>query len=137
AGTVAILISGIEDASVLTERLGGERWLQVLREHNAIFREQVARHDGYEVKSQGDGFMLAFPDPCEALECAIDVQRAFAERDRGGDGVMRGGAAAGGEAPPDLKVRMGLHTGEVISEDGDYFGKKGNLAAPSDPARPR
>ena len=54
----------------------------VLREHNAIFREQLSRHDGYEVKSQGDGFMLAFPDPCEALECAIDVQRAFAERER-------------------------------------------------------
>ena len=57
-------------------------WLRVLREHNAIFREQISRHEGYEVKSQGDGFMLAFPDPCEALECAIEVQRAFAERER-------------------------------------------------------
>ena len=62
-GTVAILFSDIEDSTILTERLGDERWLQVLREHNSIFREQIARHDGYEVKSQGDGFMLAFPDP--------------------------------------------------------------------------
>jgi class 3 adenylate cyclase len=129
-GTVAILFSDIEDSTVLTERLGDERWLQVLREHNAIFREQVARHGGYEVKSQGDGFMLAFPDPCEALECAIEVQRAFAERERDGSGVMRGGAAAEGEAPPvSFRVRMGLHTGEVISEDGDYFGKNVVLAA--------
>jgi class 3 adenylate cyclase len=60
--------------------------------------------------------MLAFPDPCEALECAIDVQRAFAERER------EGSAEA-------LRVRMGLHTGEVISEDGDYFGKNVILAA--------
>ena len=115
-GTVAILFSDIEDSTVLTERLGDERWLQLLREHNTIFREQVSRHDGYEVKSQGDGFMLAFPDPCEALTCAIDVQRAFAERDRD-------------DAAEPLRVRMGLHTGEVISEEGDYFGKNVILAA--------
>ncbi len=115
-GTVAILFSDIEDSTVLTERLGDERWLQLLREHNAIFREQVSRHDGYEVKSQGDGFMLAFPDPCEALECAIDVQRAFAEREAD-------------ESSEPLRVRMGLHTGEVISEEGDYFGKNVILAA--------
>jgi eukaryotic-like serine/threonine-protein kinase len=115
-GTVAILFSDIEDSTVLTERLGDEGWLQLLREHNAIFRELLSRHDGYEVKSQGDGFMLAFPDPCEALECAIDVQRAFAERERDGSGEP-------------LRVRMGLHTGEVISEEGDFFGKNVILAA--------
>ena len=37
------------------------------------------------MKSQGDGFMLAFPEPCRALECAIAVQRAFAERDGGSE----------------------------------------------------
>jgi class 3 adenylate cyclase len=126
-GTVAILFSDIEDSTILTERLGDERWLQVLREHNAIFREQIGRHEGYEVKSQGDGFMLAFPDPCEALECAIDVQRAFAERERDGSGDMRGGSEE--EPPVLLRVRMGLHTGEVISEEGDYFGKNVILAA--------
>jgi eukaryotic-like serine/threonine-protein kinase len=115
-GTVAILFSDIEDSTVLTERLGDERWLQLLREHNAIFREQISRHDGYEVKSQGDGFMLAFPDPCEALECAIDVQRAFAERERD-------------DTSEPLRVRMGLHAGDVISEEGDYFGKNVILAA--------
>jgi class 3 adenylate cyclase len=116
-GTVAILFSDIEDSTVLTERLGDERWLQLLREHNTIFREQLDRHDGYEVKSQGDGFMLAFPDPCEALDCAIEVQRAFAERERDDS------------AAETLRIRMGLHTGEVISEEGDYFGKNVILAA--------
>jgi class 3 adenylate cyclase len=120
-GTVAILFSDIEDSTVLTERLGDEQWLEVLREHNSIFRNQIARHEGYEVKSQGDGFMLAFPDPCEALDCAIEVQRAFAERER----EMRGSPA--GEVV--LRVRMGLHIGEVISEEGDYFGKNVILAA--------
>ena len=115
-GTVAILFSDIEDSTVLTERLGDQRWLEVLREHNAIFREQVSQHSGFEVKSQGDGFMLAFPDPCDALHCAAGVQRAFSARDRGGDGEM-------------LRVRMGLHTGEVIAEEGDFFGKNVILAA--------
>jgi class 3 adenylate cyclase len=115
-GTVAILFSDIEDSTILTERLGDERWLEVLREHNRVFREQVARHGGYEVKSQGDGFMLAFPDPCEALECAVSVQRAFAERELS-------------DASETLRVRIGLHTGEVIAEEGDFFGKNVILAA--------
>jgi class 3 adenylate cyclase len=115
-GTVAILFSDIEDSTMITERLGDERWLEVLREHNTIFREQIGRHDGFEVKSQGDGFMLAFPDPCEALGCAIDVQRAFAEREQE-------------EGRETLRVRMGLHTGEVIAEEGDFFGKNVILAA--------
>jgi class 3 adenylate cyclase len=116
-GTVAILFSDIEDSTLITERLGDQRWLEVLRAHNAVFRDEVARHGGYEVKSQGDGFMLAFPDPCQALECAIAVQRAFAERDESGDDEQR------------LRVRMGLHTGEVIAEAGDFFGKNVILAA--------
>ncbi len=115
-GTVAILFSDIEDSTIITERLGDQRWLEVLREHNTVFREQLERHDGFEVKSQGDGFMLAFPDPREALEFAAAVQRAFAERDREGSGER-------------LRVRMGLHTGEVIAEEGDFFGKNVILAA--------
>ena len=115
-GTVAILFSDIEDSTILTERMGDERWLQVLREHNAVFREHIGRFEGYEVKSQGDGFMLAFREPCNALEYAIEVQRAFAERERAG-------------AEDSLRVRMGLHTGEVIAADGDFFGKNVILAA--------
>ncbi len=99
-GTVAILFSDIEDSTVLTERLGDERWLEVLREHNRVFREQIARHGGYEVKSQGDGFMLAFPDPCEALECAVSVQRAFAERELDDAGRFEGAPQAEPRSDP-------------------------------------
>jgi class 3 adenylate cyclase len=120
-GTVAILFSDIEDSTLITERLGDRRWLEVLRSHNVVFRDEVQRHGGYEVKSQGDGFMLAFPDPCQALECAIAVQRAFAERGSQGEN--------GEGAEPSLRVRMGLHTGEVIAEEGDFFGKNVILAA--------
>jgi len=76
-GTVTILFSDIEGSTQMTERLGDQRWLQVLREHNRIVREQIAVHGGYEVKSQGDGFMLAFQSARRALHCAVAIQRAF------------------------------------------------------------
>jgi class 3 adenylate cyclase len=115
-GTVTILFSDIESSTAMTERLGDQRWLEVLRDHNAVFRQHLRAHGGYEVKNQGDGFMLVFPDPCEALRCAIEVQRAFEER-----------AAAHPEER--VRVRMGLHTGAAIAEEGDFFGRNVILAA--------
>jgi len=79
-GTVTIMFSDIEGSTAMTERLGDQRWLELLREHNAIVRKQVKAHGGFEVKSEGDGFMLAFQSARRALQCAIDIQRAFAER---------------------------------------------------------
>ncbi|HYU60265.1 MAG TPA: adenylate/guanylate cyclase domain-containing protein, partial [Solirubrobacterales bacterium] len=114
-GTVTILFSDIENSTLMTERLGDERWIEVLRAHNAVFREHLRTHDGHEVKSQGDGFMLVFPQPRRAIECAIAIQRELAERD-----------VAGGER---IRVRMGLHAGEAIREEGDFFGRSVILAA--------
>ncbi|MBI1886376.1 MAG: protein kinase, partial [Chloroflexi bacterium] len=81
-GTVTILFTDIEDSARLTERLGDRRWVEVLRAHNALVRQQVAAHDGFEVKSEGDGFMVAFQSARRALQCAVAIQRAFAERNR-------------------------------------------------------
>jgi class 3 adenylate cyclase len=88
--------------------------MEVLREHNAIIREQLAAHDGFEVKSEGDGFMLAFQSARKALQCSIDIQRKLASQDLSGQPI---------------KVRIGLHTGEMIKEGDDFFGKHVNLAA--------
>jgi class 3 adenylate cyclase len=114
-GTVTVLFSDIEHSTELTERLGDQRWLEVLEAHNTVVRAQVAEHGGYEVKSQGDGFMVAFPSARRAVGCAIDVQRALARR------------AANGELP--LRVRIGIHTGEAIRHQGDFYGKSVILAA--------
>ena len=62
-GTVTLLFSDIEGSSRLTERLGDDRWMELLGIHNTIVRAQLDEHGGYEVKSQGDGFMVAFPPP--------------------------------------------------------------------------
>jgi len=116
----------------MNERLGDKRWLELLREHNAIVRKQVKAHGGFEVKSQGDGFMLAFQSGRRALECAIGIQRALAERNTGVGATGRSPQGAASSAPtPDqpISVRIGLHTGEVIKEGHDFFGKHVNLAA--------
>ncbi len=125
-GTVTILFSDIEGSTAKTEELGDQRWMEVLREHNAIVREQLAAHDGFEVKSEGDGFMLAFQSARKALQCAIETQKAFEARNRG--------TREQGNKAEVIRVRIGLHTGEVIKEgdpDGraDFFGKHVNLAA--------
>jgi class 3 adenylate cyclase len=114
-GTVTLLFSDIENSTRLNERLGDQRWLEVLGTHNSIVRAQVDEHRGYEVKSQGDGFMIAFPSAHQAVSCAIDVQRALARR------------AANGELP--VRVRIGIHTGEAIQHDGDFYGSSVTLAA--------
>jgi len=114
-GTVTILFSDIEGSTTITERLGDQRWLELLREHNAIVREQVVTHEGFEVKSEGDGFMLAFQSARRALQCAADIQRAFVQRNESTDEPIR--------------VRIGLHTGEAIKEADDFYGKAVILAA--------
>ncbi len=114
-GTVTILFSDIEGSTETTERLGDQRWLELLREHNAIVREQVAAHEGFEVKSEGDGFMLAFQSARRGIECAVDIQKAFADRNE--------------PAAEPIHVRIGLHTGEAIKEADDFFGKNVILAA--------
>jgi class 3 adenylate cyclase len=114
-GTVTILFSDIEGSTSMTERLGDRRWLELLRGHNVIVRKQVAAHEGFEVKSEGDGFMLAFGSARKGLECAVDIQRAFAQRNESAD--------------EPIKVRIGLHTGEAIKEADDFYGKNVILAA--------
>jgi class 3 adenylate cyclase len=114
-GTVTILFSDIEGSTAMTERLGDQRWLELLREHNNIVRKRVAAHEGFEVKAEGDGFMLAFGSARSALQCAAEIQRAFAQRNESAD--------------EPINVRIGLHTGEAIKEADDFFGKNVILAA--------
>ena len=115
-GTVTVMFTDIEGSTAMTERLGDARAQEVLRVHNAIIREQVAAHDGFEVKSQGDGFMVAFSSARRALQCSMAIQQTL--------------GAHNAENPDEpIKVRVGLHTGEAIKEGDDFFGKTVILAA--------
>jgi class 3 adenylate cyclase len=114
-GTVTILFSDIADSTRINERFGDQRWMELLREHNEIVRREKALHAGYEVKTIGDAFMLAFQSARDALRCAIGIQRAFSNRNKAGR--------------PAIRVRIGLHTGELVREGDDFFGRHVNFAA--------
>jgi class 3 adenylate cyclase len=109
-GTLTIVFSDIENSTARAVEVGDVRWMELLEVHNAIVRRHVARHRGTEIKAQGDGFMLSFPSARRALASMVDVQRAL--------------QALARSRPVDaFRVRVGVHTGEVIvGDDGDLFG---------------
>jgi class 3 adenylate cyclase len=116
SGTLTIVFSDIEGSTRRAELLGDEAWMELLNFHNRLVRRQVERAGGYEVKAQGDGFMLAFPSARSAILCSMEIMRALKVHGR--------------SRPNDaLRVRIGMHTGEAIEEDGDLFGKPVVLAA--------
>jgi class 3 adenylate cyclase len=110
-----ILFTDVEGSTALTERLGDAKARAVLREHERMVREALKSHGGSEVKALGDGFMTSFSSATKALECAIAVQRAFAERNE--------------SAEEPIVVRVGLNAGEPIAEEDDLYGTAVNRAA--------
>jgi len=115
-GTVTIFFSDIEDSTALNERLGDRDWLRVLDGHNRIVQREVNDHSGHIIKSQGDGFMIGFALPAEAMRCAIGIQRALASGNRRLHGTP-------------IRVRIGIHAGVAVQRDGDLFGRNVALAA--------
>jgi class 3 adenylate cyclase len=115
-GTVTILFSDIEGSTELNARLGDVRWLELLRAHHAIVRREVREKAGFEVKAQGDGFMIAMPSARRAAQCALAIQRAIQ-------------AELGDHPDGPIRVRIGMHTGEAMREDDDFYGQNVALAA--------
>jgi len=114
-GFCTILFTDVEGSTALTQRLGDAGARDVLRAHECIVREALQSHGGSEIKAMGDGFMASFSSATGALECAIAMQRAFAEHSE--------------SAEEPIRVRIGLNAGEPIAEDEDLFGTAVNLAA--------
>ncbi len=109
--TVTILFSDIESHTERVAGMGDAAWFELLEVHNRVFRDVLARARGREVKAQGDGFMLAFTSVRRALVFATMVQRRLAEH-------------SATDPDREIKVRMGLHTGEAITDpSGDLFGR--------------
>ena len=109
-GTVTVLFTDIEGSTQMAEQLGDLRWLALLREHNAIVRTQIAQYGGFEVKTIGDAFMVAFGSARRALLCAI--------------GIQQGISGYGADHPEHaVRVRIGLHAGEPVREGNDFHGR--------------
>ena len=152
-----VLFTDLVGHTQMMSRLGDERGRAVLREHETITRNVLKTYGGTEVKTMGDGFMASFGSVTKAVECAVALQRAIDERNRGvgarhsesrsghkghsestddvsdPDGVSNASplrAPASGQTPVEpISVRVGLNAGEPIEEDGDLFGATVILAS--------
>ena len=108
-GTVTLLFTDIEGSTRLIDELGEEAYVRALAEHRRVLRVAFSAHGGVEVDTQGDAFLYVFADPGKALAAADQGQEALAS-----------GA---------VKVRMGLHTGELRLTSEGYAGRELHRAA--------
>lgn len=120
------LFTDVVSHTEIMRRLGDVAGREVLREHELLTREVLARHDGTEVKTTGDGFMASFASVTAAVECAIALQRAFDAHDWSS---ALSDASANRRGLKGLSIRVGLNAGEPIAEKGDYFGSTVIIAA--------
>jgi len=107
SGTVTFVFSDIEGSTALLKQLG-EGYDRVLSDHRRLMRECFTERGGVEIDTQGDAFFFAFPRARDAVEAAVEAQRAHAVHD-----WPEGGA---------VHVRMGLHTGEPAVGSEGYLG---------------
>ena len=108
-GIVTLLFTDLSGSTQLFEELGDEEADALRRAHFRVLRESVAARGGHEVKNLGDGLMVVFPSAVDAVGCAIEMQQAMSQH-----------ATAGGGP---VQVRVGLHVGEPIRDEDDYFGR--------------
>lgn len=110
-----VLFTDIEGSTRLTQKVGDDGAMVILREHDAIVRTALSEHAGSEVKHTGDGIMSSFVSVTSALQCSLSIQRAFHERNKG-------------DSEDAVRVRVGMSAGEPVSEGGDLFGAVVQLA---------
>ena len=110
------MLSDIADAGIAADRLGPERWEQLLRDHGALVEQVVAHHDGELLKSERDGFLASFNSAHGGLHAAVELQRAFT-------------APAGGGADAKVSLRIGVHSGFVIANPDQLLGRNVVLAS--------
>lgn len=114
-GTTTVVFTDIEGSTALNSSFGDRAWLEVLRVHNDVIEDATIRFGGTVVKNQGDGFMLAFPSARTAVACAEEMQRRIAETFN--------------DPGLPIRVRIGIHTGELTRNADDFFGHAVNYAA--------
>ncbi|KAL9647749.1 hypothetical protein ABK040_015237 [Willaertia magna] len=139
---LTIMFTDIQNSTKLWNGLG-KKMEKILQVHNEIIRKNIEIYHGYEVKTQGDSFMVAFANPLQALLCATKIQKDLLLGDWSEELVNEKG-------PDDLKtvtwnskfiyrgprVRMGLHHGKDLevkfdptTKRIDYFGNDVNMSS--------
>jgi class 3 adenylate cyclase len=107
-GTVTFVFTDIEGSTRLLQELGDEAYGRVSGDHRRLVRETFGARGGTEIDTQGDAFFFSFPRARDAVAAAVDAQRALSDHDWPGGN--------------ELRVRMGLHTGEPHLGEEGYLG---------------
>ena len=114
-GFRAILFTDIVGSTALTNRLGDAATMEILRDHDELIRGALGNWNGRQVKHTGDGIMASFVSSSAAVNCAVEIQRGFAEKREG--------------TPETISIRIGLSAGEPVEKSDDIFGATVQLAA--------
>jgi predicted ATPase/class 3 adenylate cyclase len=112
-GTVTFLFTDVEGSSRQWEA-DAPATEALVAAHDKLVRTVVDGHDGYVFTTMGDGFAVAFQRASQAVAAAVELQESLAGEEWATNG---------------LRVRMGVHTGEAVERDGDYFGPTVNRTA--------
>ncbi len=115
-GSVTFLFTDIEGSTRLVQELGPTGYGDILEIHRGLLREAIEANGGREVGTEGDSFFVVFVDPADALKATADAQRKLA-------------AATWPHGVGELRVRMGVHTGDGTLAAGTYVGAAVNRAA--------
>ncbi len=115
-GRVVILFSDIEESTALNERIGDRAWVKLISAHDKLISKLVEQRSGHVVKSQGDGYMIAFARTEQAVRCGLDVQHALHKN-------------AKRKRHADIRVRIGIHMGRSVRRGDDLFGRNVAMAA--------
>jgi len=113
SSTLGFLFADLRGFTDFVDRYGASASAELLTRYRAIVRGVMARHDGSEIKTEGDSFYVVFPSASRALRAAIELRSACAVPDDG----------------PPMPVGIGLHAGEAVPLDGNYVGSAVNIAA--------
>src|SRR6266705_1762576 len=116
----AIMFTDMVGYSALSQR-NEALALELLEEHRGVLRGLFPKHQGTEIKTTGDGFLVEFASALAAVRCAVEIQRALAERNQAQP------------AERQVRIRIGIHLGDVVRSAGDVHGDGVNIAARIEP----
>ena len=117
----AIMFTDIVGYSALAQK-NEALALKLLEEHRQLLRTLFRKHEGTEIKTIGDAFLVEFTSTLEAIRCAAEIQEVLKDYD----------AAASGQSVK-IQIRIGLHMGDVVYRENDVFGDGVNIASRIEP----
>ena len=115
AGTLTLMFTDIEGSTLLWEAHGNEVMAEIINTHNTILRAANSAWGGTEIQNEGDAFFFVFPTASAAVICALEIQLVLS-------------AYQWQDSIEALRVRIGIHTGDMILLDDEYHGMPANLA---------